>query len=47
MAKWEVDRKEDKKGARKMGITEKAFERTAADRKADRIGRTKMAGKRK
>lgn len=40
------DLKEDKAGAKKLGISAAAYEKTAKDRAQDRAGQKKMTGKR-
>jgi hypothetical protein len=41
------DIKQDKKGARKMGVSMKAYEKTPRDRAEDKAGQRQMYGKRK
>ena len=38
------DRRQDKAGAKKMGISQKAYERTPQDARQDRAGQAAMAG---
>jgi len=39
------DLAEDKKGAKRMGVTLKAYEKTAQDKAEDRKGQAKLKGK--
>jgi hypothetical protein len=47
--KWEdspADRRSDRKGAKRMGVTVKAYERTAEDKRADAKAQRKVERKR-
>jgi hypothetical protein len=41
------DIREDVRGARKMGVTMKAYERTAKDKAEDKRGQLRLTGKRR
>jgi hypothetical protein len=41
------DKAQDKAGARKMGVSQKAYENTARDKAQDKAGQRQMYGKRK
>ncbi len=50
MAKYEgspEDKKRDKSGAKKAGISLKSWERSAADRREDKAGQKRMSRKKK
>lgn len=50
MAKYEgsaADRAKDKKGAKKAGVTMKAWEKSGADQKADAAGQRKLDAKKR